>query len=90
MDQHHHEWPHLDVELQVLVHGVDVVEYVLGNSRDDAHELRVVQLALRTKERRESSKQSYTLQTYQATCFYCLVGSEHTLANPFLKCSHTA
>lgn len=36
----------LDVELEVLVHGVDVVEDVLGDAWDDAHQLRVVQLAL--------------------------------------------
>jgi hypothetical protein len=37
---------YLDVELQVLIHGVDVVEYVRGNSRDDAHPVVVVELTL--------------------------------------------
>ena len=34
------------MELQVLIHGVDVVEYVRGNSRDDAHPVVVVELTL--------------------------------------------
>lgn len=39
---------HLDVELQVLVHRVDVVEDVAGDARDDSHQLRVMQFALNT------------------------------------------
>lgn len=38
---------HLDVEFEVFVHCEDVVENVLGNARDDAHLVRVVQLALK-------------------------------------------
>lgn len=38
--------PYLDVELKVLIHGVDVVEDVLGDAWDDAHLLGIVQLAL--------------------------------------------
>lgn len=34
------------MELQVLIHGVDVVEDVSSDPRDDSHQLRVVQLAL--------------------------------------------
>lgn len=37
---------HLDEELQVFIHGEDMVEDVLGNPRDDSHVLWVVQLAL--------------------------------------------
>lgn len=33
---------YLDVELQVLVHGIDVVKDVVCDPWDDAHELRVV------------------------------------------------
>lgn len=40
---------HLDVEFQVFVHCKDVVENVLGDARDDAHLVRVVQLALERK-----------------------------------------
>lgn len=40
--------PHLDVELQVLVHGVDVVKDVACDARNDAHQLGVVQFALNT------------------------------------------
>lgn len=36
----------LNVELQVLIHGIDMVEDVLGNAWDDAHELGIMQLAL--------------------------------------------
>lgn len=39
----------LDVEFQVLIHGKDVVENVLGDTGDDAHQVRVVQLALRSQ-----------------------------------------
>lgn len=39
---------YLDVKLEVLVHGVDVVKDVVGDARDDAHQLRVVQFALNT------------------------------------------
>lgn len=38
---------HLDVEFKVFIHGKDVVENVLGNARNDAHLVRVVQLALK-------------------------------------------
>lgn len=38
---------YLDVKLQVLVHGVDVVEDVSGDTRDDPHQLRVVQVPLK-------------------------------------------
>ena len=41
---------HLDVKLQVLVHGVDVVEDVVGDAWDYPHQLGVVQLALRGGE----------------------------------------
>lgn len=40
---------YLDVELQVLIHGVDVIEDVVCNSGDDSHQLGVVQLPLRTQ-----------------------------------------
>lgn len=40
---------HLDVEFKVLVHGKDVVENVLSDTRDDTHLVRVVQLALQVK-----------------------------------------
>lgn len=36
------------MELQVLVHGVDVVKDVPGNTRNDSHQRRVVQVALET------------------------------------------
>lgn len=36
----------LDVEFQVFIHGKDVVENVFGDARNDAHLVRVVQLAL--------------------------------------------
>lgn len=39
---------YLDVKLEVLVHGVDVVEDVVGDARDDSHQLGVVQFALNT------------------------------------------
>lgn len=39
----------LDVEFQVLIHGKDVVENVLGDTGDDAHQVRVVQLALQSQ-----------------------------------------
>lgn len=39
----------LDVEFQVLIHGEDVVENVLGDTGDDAHQVRVVQLALQSQ-----------------------------------------
>lgn len=38
---------YLDVELEVLVHGVDVIEDVVSDAWDDAHQLGVVELALR-------------------------------------------
>lgn len=38
---------HLDMEFEVFVHCKDVVENVLCNARDDAHLVRVVQLALK-------------------------------------------
>lgn len=41
----------LDVELEVLVHGVDVVKDVPGDARDDAHELGVVKLALNAEDK---------------------------------------
>lgn len=40
--------PYLDVKLEVLVHGVDVVKDIVGDARDDPHQLGVVQFALRT------------------------------------------
>lgn len=40
---------HLDVELKILIHGVDVVEDVSGNSRNNSHQLRVMQLSLGSK-----------------------------------------
>lgn len=39
---------HLDVELQVLVHGVDVVKDVSGDTRDDSHQMWVVQDTLKS------------------------------------------
>lgn len=39
---------YLDVKLEVLVHGVDVVKDVVGDARDDPHQLGVVQLALKS------------------------------------------
>lgn len=45
-----HWWGHhLDVELQVLIHGVDVVKDVPGNTRDDSHELGIMQVSLETR-----------------------------------------
>lgn len=41
--------PHLDMKLQVLVHGVDVVEDVSGNAGDDSHQLGVVELPLENR-----------------------------------------
>lgn len=38
---------HLDVEFEVFIHGKDVVENVLSNARNDAHLVRVVELALK-------------------------------------------
>lgn len=35
------------MELEVLVHGVDVIEDVVSDAWDDAHQLGVVELALR-------------------------------------------
>lgn len=40
---------HLDVELQVLVHGVDVVKDVPGDTRDDSHQRGVVEVPLETQ-----------------------------------------
>lgn len=40
---------HLDVELKVFIHGVNVVKDVSGNSRNDSHQLRVMQLSLGRK-----------------------------------------
>lgn len=37
---------YLDVKLQVLIHGVDMVKDVVCNPGDDPHELRVMQLPL--------------------------------------------
>lgn len=37
---------YFDVELQVLIHGVDVVEDVVDNSGNDSHHIRVVEFAL--------------------------------------------
>ena len=45
------ELAYFDVELQVLVHGVDVVEDVLHDPWDDAHVVCVVQQALETRGR---------------------------------------
>lgn len=42
------------MELQVLIHGVDVVEDVSSNPRDDSHQLRVMQLALGSQSIAES------------------------------------
>ncbi len=39
---------YLDVKFEVLVHGVDVVKDVVGDARDDSHQLGVVQFALNT------------------------------------------
>lgn len=36
------------MKLEVLVHGVDVVKDVVGDARDDSHQLGVVQFALNT------------------------------------------
>lgn len=38
---------HLDVEFEVFIHGKDVVENVLSNARNNAHLVRVVELALK-------------------------------------------
>lgn len=46
---------HFDMKLQVLVHGVDVVKYVIGDTRDDPHKLGVVQLALGKEGKTSSS-----------------------------------
>lgn len=48
MDRKSEEVLHLDVKFQVLVHGVDVVKDVMGDARDDPHQLGVVQFALNT------------------------------------------
>lgn len=40
---------YLYVKLQVFIHGIDVIKDVMCNSRNDSHELRVVQLPLRTQ-----------------------------------------
>ena len=40
---------HLNVEFKVLIHGVDVVEDVSSDPGNDAHQLRVVQLPLRSE-----------------------------------------
>lgn len=40
---------HLDMELKILIHGVNVVEDVSGNSRNDSHQLGVMQLSLGSK-----------------------------------------
>lgn len=41
------------MEFQVFVHGEDVVEDVLGDTRDDAHLVRVMQFALRQEVTRK-------------------------------------
>ena len=41
----------LDVELQVLVHGVDVVEDVLHDPGDDSHGVCVMEQSLKTRRR---------------------------------------
>ena len=38
---------YLDMELQVLIHGVDVVEDVLDNPGDDAHPICVMEVTLK-------------------------------------------
>lgn len=38
------------MKLEVLVHGVDVVKDVVGDARDDSHQLVVVQFTLNTAE----------------------------------------
>lgn len=38
---------YFDVELQVLIHGINVVEDVLHNSGDDSHHVLVVEFPLR-------------------------------------------
>lgn len=40
---------YLYMKLQVFIHGIDVIKDVMCNSRNDSHELRVVQLPLRTQ-----------------------------------------
>lgn len=37
------------MELKILIHGIDVVEDVSGNSRNDSHQLGVMQLSLGSK-----------------------------------------
>lgn len=44
---------HFDVELRVFIHGVNVVEDVLDNSRNDSHHFRVMKFSLRRKILRE-------------------------------------
>ena len=40
---------YLYMKLQVFIHGIDVIKDVMCNSRNDSHELRVVQLPLRAQ-----------------------------------------
>ena len=42
-------YPLGDMELKILIHGVNVVEDVSGNSRNDSHQLGVMQLSLGSK-----------------------------------------
>jgi len=39
---------HFDMKLQVLIHGIDVVEDVLNYPGDDAHPIRVMEIPLQT------------------------------------------
>lgn len=48
------------MELEVLVHGVDVVEDVVGDARDDSHHLGVVQFALNTTTGRNITPDSHS------------------------------
>jgi len=47
---------YLYMKLQVFIHGIDVIKDVMCNSRNDSHELRVVQLPLRTRNQTVTRK----------------------------------
>lgn len=61
---------YLDVEFKVFIHGKDVVENVLGNARNDAHLVRVVQLALK-QESNEKGETVIDIQGQREEVIQC-------------------
>ena len=61
---HRRRFVNLDMELQVLVHGVDVVEDVVGDAWDDTHQLGVVELSLGKNQPNDTGRYPMTNQNY--------------------------